>query len=69
MSTDTPVHELYLLDLYHKLIKQGYHPQIATLVHAIVSMLPETWPISVLHKELKRNILDISDLSKRLESQ
>lgn len=57
------------LHLYQKLTKRRYHPYIPILVHAIFSTLPPTWPISVLHKELKQNFLDLVDLSKRLESE
>lgn len=71
MRTDTPIRQYMFtkLDLYQKLIRRRYHPHIAILVHVIVNTLPLTWPISVLHKELNRNFLDLVDLSKRLESE
>lgn len=42
------------LDLYHKLIRRRYSPLISILLHAIVRILPPTWPISNLHKEQQK---------------
>lgn len=69
VETPAPQHMFGKLDLYHKLIRRRYHPNISLLVDVIVSTLSPTWLISVLHEELKRSFLDLVNLSKRLESK
>lgn len=69
MPQKTPVchHMFTKLDLYFQLIRRRYHPCIAISIHAIVNTLTRTWPISTFHRELKRNFLNMVDLSIRLE--
>lgn len=60
MCADTPVRlHMFAKWTYIYAVKNGYHSHIVILVHTALSTLPPTWEISPLHKEHKRNFLDM----------
>lgn len=53
--------------VYNILKRRGFCPNIIVLVHAIVSTLPPTWPISSIIKRIKCGWLNMRDLADFLE--